>query len=85
MTDRRTILLVIAALAVLALVALGSTVALIVLDKDPSSVALISGICGTCVGALTAMLVSTRSSGDGPADGPTPPVTGTFEMDAKTG
>ncbi len=71
MTDRRTILVVVVARAVLTAIALVGTILLLVLDKPAESVALIAATTGAGMGALSAILVSTRSTDPAPEPGTT--------------
>lgn len=65
MTDTRIVLTVIVLLGLFALAGLGGTVWLISVNTDASSVATVSGLTGTALGAVATMLASTRStSGD---------------------
>lgn len=67
MTDRRTVQLVVIALAVLTAIALVGTIGLLALDRPASAVAVVSGLAGTGMGALASLLVSTRSGDPAPA------------------
>lgn len=64
MNDRSTIRIVAASLAALALAGLGSATWLLTVGVDASSVAIISGLTGTCIGGLSSLLASTKT-GDG--------------------
>lgn len=82
MTDRRTVLTVIYLLGACTLLLVTGSMGLtyVVIHQaaaggpvDPTSVAVLSGVtglAGTCVGALASMLVSTRSAPPGEIDQP---------------
>lgn len=59
--DRAVVLAVVILLGAFALGGLAGTVWLIHDDKDPSAIAVVSGLTGTALGALGAVLASTRS------------------------
>lgn len=67
MTDSKVVLTVIAFLGIFALCGLGGSVWLISVNTDASSVAIVSGLTGTALGAVATMLASTRSSNEPPA------------------
>jgi hypothetical protein len=67
MTDRRTVLAVVYLLGALAVVGLVGVIGLVALGKPPEAVAIVVGLAGPPAGALSALLVSTRTIVDPPA------------------
>lgn len=64
MTSSRVVLCVICFLGVFVLAGLAGTIWLIDRERPEAMVAVISGMTGTALGALSAVLVSTRSTPD---------------------
>lgn len=62
-TDRTTVRLVVVAIALLALVGLIGTYALVAMGTPADRVAIFVGIAGPPIGGLCTMLVSTRTGG----------------------
>lgn len=61
MTSRSTILAVVVALGLIAVLGLLGTVYLVNGGKDASNIAIVAGLAGTATGALAGVLASTRS------------------------
>lgn len=64
--DRRVVLVVIMLIGAITLLALAGVVALLWRDKPTTAIAIPAGFVGTGLGALSAMLVSTRSAPPAP-------------------
>lgn len=64
MTDRRTVLTVVTYLGLFALGALAGVIWLLSVHIAGDAIAPVVGLCGTALGALGALLVSTRTIAD---------------------
>jgi hypothetical protein len=62
LTDPWTIHAVVIILGVLATISIAGTIGLVWSGKDATSIAVVSGLAGTALGALASMLASTRSA-----------------------
>lgn len=66
MTDRKTVLAVVYLLGAFLLLSLGGVIYLVAIEQQADRIALVATPMGTALGALAAILVSTRSTNDQP-------------------